>query len=74
MARYEKFDETARNYMLRCVSIDELEDSFNKSCDICARRNLCKDCDSCAVKVTFDSLNAIFDDLAKIREAKLSRK
>ena len=26
MARYEKFDETARNYMLRCVTIDELED------------------------------------------------
>lgn len=57
-----RFEETAKDHLINCRNITELNIEYITSCEICCRKGRLADCNRCVVTSTFECLRAEFID------------
>ena len=62
-----KFEQIGVNRQFDATSIEELNENFKHSCDVCCRKGMHIECDKCHIAYTNVLLCAYFNDTKKGR-------
>ena len=49
-----KFEINGVEKLMNCLTADQIEKSYAKSCELCSEWGRCKDCEQCAIKYHYE--------------------
>lgn len=60
-----KFENNGINRLLYCCNQQELQQTFEVSCQICGSKNVRVECNRCAIKACYMNMTGVFADRNK---------